>query len=102
VNAVPGKFQVADINQAAGFEGLAGHSHIPLFFADNFDFASRPVISGYEYLISLLAAAGNGYQVTAAFQLQPMPWPAIWAVTALDGLFIGNRVWARRRARLAD
>ena len=74
-----------------GFEGLDGHSHIPFFFADNFDFASHPVTGEYEYRISLLDAGGNGYQIDASFQVVPEPSSVVMLGIAAFGLLIRHR-----------
>lgn len=76
--------QLPAINKVSGFEGLAGHSHIPLFFADNFDFAANPVAGHYEYRMSLRDANGTGYDVTAAFEITPEP--SAWIMMSLGGL----------------
>ncbi len=89
-----GELQVPAINKVAGFEGLAGHSHIPLFFADNFDFAANPVAGRYEYRISLRDANGNGYDLTAAFDVAPEP--SAWIMMSLGGLGVAG---LSRRAR---
>lgn len=89
-----GAFQVPAIDQVPEFagKGLEGHSHIPLFFADNFDFSTQPVITGnYEYRISVLDANGNGYDIVAAFSV--VPEPSTWAMMMLGFLglgFVGN------------
>ena len=70
------EFAVPAINLVPGFEGLDGYSHIPFFFADNFDFASRPVTGGYEYRVSILDGSGNGYNIVAGFDVVPVPEPA--------------------------
>lgn len=100
VNAVLADFQVPAINQVPGYESLDGHSHIPFFFADNFDFQSRPDPGSYEYRISLLDAAGNGYQIVADFQVRVVPEPATWALLAFSGLIVGGLA-RRRREHIA-
>lgn len=90
------QFQVPAIDQVPGFEGLDGYSHSPLFFADNFDFASRPISGDYEYRISLLDAAGNGYQITAEFQV--VPEPSSWVMAVFGGLVVGGVVFRHRWA----
>jgi hypothetical protein len=97
LNAVLGTFEVPAINVVPGFEDLDGHSHIPMFFADNFDFAFSPVSGSYEYRISLLDAAGNGYQIVAAFEVTPVPEPSTWMLAVGGGLLLGA-VLRRRRA----
>lgn len=90
-----GDFQIPAIDQVPGFEGLDGHSHIPLFFADNFDFATNPVTGDYEYRVSLRDANGNGYDVTASFQVVPEPSARI--MMGLGGLAVAG-LSLRRRA----
>jgi hypothetical protein len=79
--------------------GVAGYSHIPNFYADSFVFASNPsagVTGSYEYHITLTDALGNGWNVTAPFQVVPEP-----ATKALLGIgFVG--VLAYRRSRYAS
>lgn len=86
-----GKSEVPAISTVPGFESLAGHSHIPLFTADNFDFASNDVPGAYEYRITLRDAAGNGYDVVAPFQVQAIPEPATWMTLCLGVLLLGAR-----------
>lgn len=97
LNDVLAQLQVPAIDQVPGFEGLGGYSHIPFFFADNFDFASRPVTGIYEYQLSILDAAGNGYQVSAPFQVQAVPEPPTWMLTGIGVLAIGGLALGRRR-----
>ncbi|WP_337173592.1 PEP-CTERM sorting domain-containing protein [Paludisphaera sp.] len=66
-------FNVPALGQLPGGAGLDGYSHIPFFFADNFDFVTRRVTGGYEYRVTVLDAAGNGYQINASFQVVPEP-----------------------------
>ncbi len=89
-----GQFQVPAIDQVPGFSDLEGHSHIPFFFADNFELAMQPVTGDYEYRISLLDAAGNGYQIVAPFQVVPEPSSLAMMVGAylvLGGLALRRR-----------
>jgi hypothetical protein len=90
------EFAVPAINLVPGFEGLDGYSHIPFFFADNFDFASRPVTGGYEYRLSILDGSGNGYTIVAGFDVVPVPEPATWLLMVMGGLAVGT---ARLRQR---
>jgi len=95
-NDILGQFQVPAIDQVPGFEGLEGHSHIPFFFADNFDFASRPITGDYEYRISLLDAARSGYEIVASFQIVPEPSSWLLVVTG-GGLALGALMLRRGR-----
>ena len=88
-NDVLGQFTVPPINTVPEFvpAALDGYSHVPFFFLDNFDFASRPVTGAYEYRISITDAAGNGYLVSAPFQvIQAVPEPASWLLVGFGGL----------------
>ena len=98
-NDILGQFQVPAIDQVPGFEGLEGHSHIPFFFGDNFDFAARPVPGSYEYQISLLDAAGNGYQIVAPFQV--VSEPSSWVMMVSGCLALGGLALRRRRVAAA-
>ena len=98
-NDVLGQFTVPAINIVPEFTpaALDGSSHVPFFFLDNFDFASRPVPGAYEYRISITDAAGNGYLVSAPFQVvQAVPEPATWLLVGLGGLAL---MGLRRRPR---
>jgi MYXO-CTERM domain-containing protein len=97
LNDVLGQFQVPAIDQVPGFEGLEGYSHIPFFFADNFDFAARPVTGDYEYRISLLDDAGNGFQIVAPFQV--VSEPSSWVMMVSGCLALGGLALHRRRRR---
>jgi hypothetical protein len=68
-----GQFRVPAINLVLSFEELEGHSHIPFFFVDNYDFASSPITGNYEYRISILDSDGNGYEIDAPFQVVTEP-----------------------------
>ena len=94
VNDILGQFQVPAIDTVPGFTGLGGHSHIPFFFVDNFDFAARPVTGDYEYQISILDAAGNGYNINASFQV---PEPSTWMLTGVACMAMSGLVLTRRR-----
>ena len=87
------EFAVPAINLVPGFEGLDGYSHIPFFFADNFDFASRPVTGGYEYRVSVLDESGNGYNIVAGFDVVSVPEPATWLLMIMGGLAVGLVRW---------
>ena len=87
------------IDQIPGFEGLEGHSHIPFFFADNFDFAARPVTGNYQYRISLLDTAGNGYQIVAPFEV--VSEPSSWVIIVSGCLALGGLAVHRQRVATA-
>jgi len=48
---------------------VAGHSHFPIFFADNADFGPRrtKLLGSYEYRISIIDQRGNGWSIVAHF-----------------------------------
>ena len=50
-----------------------GHSHFPVFIADNADFvpAGTKVRGSYEYRIEMIDASGNGWLVKAHFTIAP-------------------------------
>jgi hypothetical protein len=89
-------FTVPALDTITGFAGL-NHSHIPLFFGDNIDFATRLVTGSYEYQISILDVNGNGYLVTAPFELQAVPEPPTWIMTGVGSLAIVGLALRRRR-----
>lgn len=101
VNDVLSQFQVPPIDQVPGFEQLDGFSHIPFFFVDNFDFASNPVPGSYEYQISLIDAAGNGFDITAPFQIVAAPEPATWMLTGIGSIAVIGIALLRRRREAA-
>jgi hypothetical protein len=78
------------------FAGLEGYSHIPFFFADNFDFASQKIAGGYEYRIALLDANGNGYDIVAPFQVT-VPEPSTWMMMMLGFAGLGYAGWRKTR-----
>ena len=90
-------FQVPALSDVAGFAGIGGHSHIPFFFVDNFDFASSPVTGNYEYRLSILDASGNGYQVVAGFEV--VPEPASWLLVLSAGLAVTVSARSRQAQR---
>ena len=93
-NDVVADITVPDINQFPGFDDLDGHSHIPFFIADNFDFASLKVPGNYEYRISLLDAQGNGFRIVAPFQV--VPEPSSWLTLATACLILTGLMCYRR------
>jgi hypothetical protein len=87
------------------FAGLDGYSHVPFFLGDNFDFATQEAITGnYEYRISLLDAAGDGYQIVASFSVVPEPSTWVMLLAGFAGLgFAGyRRAMASRTTRLSS
>ena len=94
-------FQVPAVDQIdERFVGLDGYSHIPFFLGDNFDFATQEVITGnYEYRISLLDAAGDGYRIVASFSV--VPEPSTWAMMLVGFAGLGFAAYRTRRAQRA-
>jgi hypothetical protein len=58
-----------DESVAPQFAGVEGHSHIPLFIADNqfFGPANTPPEGRYRYEIAMRDQVGNGWDITAQF-----------------------------------
>jgi hypothetical protein len=81
-------FQVPAVDQIdERFVGLDGYSHVPFFLGDNFDFATQEFITGnYEYRISLLDAAGDGYQIVVPFSVVPEPSTWVMLLAGFAGL----------------
>lgn len=52
-----------------------GHSHFPVFIADNADFilptAHQNLLGSYEYLVVMTDSSGNGWRIKAHFTLAP-------------------------------
>jgi hypothetical protein len=49
-----------------------GHSHFPIFIADNTSFGSGGRSAGnYEYRMSMMDATGNGWSITVGFRVRP-------------------------------
>ena len=94
-NDTSGPYSVPAIDQIGvpAFAGLDGYSHLPYFLADNFSFAKYMVTGDYEYRISVLDAAGNGYNIVAPFSV--VPEPSTWAMMMLGFVALG---FARYRA----
>jgi len=85
-----------DLGAIAGF---GGHSHIPLFNISSFDFATRKVVGSYEYRISLLDVAGNGYQIVAPFEVLAVPEPSTWMLFGVGVICLGARRQLIRHVR---
>ena len=77
--------------------GFDGYSHIPNFVANNFDFASNPsagILGSYEYRITLTDTTGNGWMISAPFQVVPEPGTIVFLGFGLAGL--AGYAWTRR------
>jgi hypothetical protein len=75
--------------------GHCTYSHIPHFFANNFDFASDPsagIFGSYEYRITLTDASGSGWTISAPFQVVPEPATAVFLGFGLAGLVADGRM----------
>jgi hypothetical protein len=63
--------EISPLNESVApqFAGVEGHSHIPLFIADNqfFGPANTPPEGRYRYEIAMRDQAGNGWDITAQF-----------------------------------
>jgi hypothetical protein len=56
-----------------------GHSHFPLFYNENFDFALNPqagTAGSYEFRITLTDQTGAGWEIVAPYQVVPEPGTA--------------------------
>jgi hypothetical protein len=59
-----------DERVAPQFAGMEGHSHLPIFIADNQAFAidpNTPLTGRYRYELTMRDQAGNGWDITAQF-----------------------------------
>jgi hypothetical protein len=63
-----GSFDVPPLDASIGFN-VDGHSHIPIFYAENADFGppGTKMNGAYELRISILDVNGNGYNIQADF-----------------------------------
>ncbi len=62
-----------DASLDARFAGMDGHSHFPIFIADNADFgpSGAPLAGIYRYVITMLDTTGQGWLVHASFAIVP-------------------------------
>lgn len=100
-NLLAPPFTVPPSDSVPGFKGYDGQSHIPFFFADSFDDASRRIPGAYEYRVKIVDAAGAGYNIVAPFQVVPEPSAAMLigvGIIALGGISF-HRPQARGTAR---
>ncbi len=84
-------------------EGFDGHSHIPLFFAQaTVPFLPEAVdpLGSYEWQISLRDVDGNGWDISAPFQV--VPEPNTFAVLGLASLGLIGATPRSRRVRGAS
>lgn len=102
VNDTNAVFSVPPINTVTGFETLDGHSHIPLFFVDNFDFATSTATGNYEYRITLRDAHKNGYDIAASFALVPEPTTGLMMLSSLVALLACGRRRKRTHSLLTS
>ena len=67
------EFDVPALDASTGFPGLDGHSHFPVFLADNADFGpSGARLNGsYRWEITMTDTSGAGWVVTARFTVTP-------------------------------
>ena len=67
-------FSVPPLDDIAGHPSfdVDGHSHFPIFIADNIDFALTPVdpAGRYEWTLRMLDQTGNGWKITVRFVIR--------------------------------
>lgn len=64
-----------DANIDPRFAGVEGHSHFPVFIADNLDFgpAGTKPQGSYEYQLKMVDQQGNGWSIVARFTITARP-----------------------------
>jgi hypothetical protein len=66
-------YDVPPLDADVGFPGMDGHSHVPLFFADNADFGPEgsKLRGSYRYLFTFTDQSGSGWNIEAHFAVAP-------------------------------
>lgn len=66
-----GTFDVPALNAVNPPFNVDGHSHFPLFFADNMDFAppNTNATGDYEFRVRMTDTSGNGWDIRARFKV---------------------------------
>jgi hypothetical protein len=64
-----------DANLGKRYAGLDGHSHFPIFIADNADFGptGTPQGGSYSYVVTMLDKSGQGWIVVGRFDIESGP-----------------------------
>jgi hypothetical protein len=75
--SLPTSFAVPALDAVTPAFNVQGHSHIPIFFVESFDFGlpGQPPTGSFEIRVNLTDQTGNGWNVAGAFEVQAVPEP---------------------------
>ena len=79
---------------------VEGHSHFPLFYNENFDFALHPetgIAGSYEFRITLTDRTGAGWKIVAPYQVVPEPKTATMLFCGFAALVVYTHRKHRQR-----
>ena len=90
----PVDFDVPALDALVPPFNVQGHSHFPLFYNENVDFARHPelgIAGSYEFRITLTDNSGAGWQIIAPYQVVPEPGTAMLLVCGIAALVYKQR-----------